>query len=136
MTAPVTGLYAGLLVLLLLVLAARVSLLRSKLGVGAGHGNDPQLARAIRVHGNAVEWIPPMLLVLLVAELDGANRTFLHVCGITFLAARIAHAMGLSRTTKSSAGRFWGMAGTWLVIVALAVWDIAAVLRIGLLRFI
>ncbi len=136
MTAPVTGLYAGLLVLLLLVLAARVSLLRSKLGVGAGHGNDPQLARAIRVHGNAVEWIPPMLLVLLVAELDGANRTFLHVCGITFLAARIAHAMGLSRTTKSSAGRFWGMAGTWLVIVVLAVWDIAAVLRIGLLRFI
>ncbi len=136
MTAPVTGLYAGLLVLLLLVLAARVSLLRSKLGVGAGHGNDPQLARAIRVHGNAVEWIPPMLLVLLVAELDGANRTFLHVCGITFLAARIAHAMGLSRTTKSSAGRFWGMAGTWLVIVALAVWDIAAVLRSGLLRFI
>jgi len=136
MTAPVTGLYAGLLVLLLLVLAARVSLLRSKLGVGAGHGNDPQLARAIRVHGNAVEWIPPMLLVLLVAELDGANRTFLHVCGITFLAARIAHAMGLSRTTKSSAGRFWGMAGTWLVIVALAVWDIAAILRIGLLRFI
>jgi len=136
MTAPVTALYAGLLVLLLLVLAARVSLLRSKLGVGAGHGNDPLLARAIRVHGNAVEWIPPMLLVLLVAELDGANRTFLHVCGITFLAARTAHAMGLSRTTKASAGRFWGMAGTWLVIVALAVWDVAAFLRIGLLRFI
>src|SRR5271167_2241798 len=56
MTAPVTGLYAGLLVLLLLVLGVRVTLLRSKLRVGTGHGNDPLLARAIRVHGNAVEW--------------------------------------------------------------------------------
>jgi len=136
MTAPVTALYAGLLVLLLLVLAGRVTLLRSKLRVGTGHGNDPELARAIRVHGNAVEWILPMLLLLLVAELDGANRTFLHICGITFVAARIAHALGLSRTTKESRGRFWGMTGTWVVIVALAVWDIAAVARMGLLRFL
>ena len=135
MTAPVTGLYAGLLVLLLLVLAGRVTLLRSKLRVGAGHGNDPQLARAIRVHGNAVEWILPMLLVLLVAELDGANRVFLHLCGITFLAARIAHAVGLSRTTKESRGRFWGMAGTWVVVVALAAWDVTAMARMSLHLF-
>src|SRR5271167_549357 len=120
MSAPVTGLYAGLLMLLLLVLAGRVTLLRSKLGIGTGHGNDPDLARAIRVHGNAVEWILPMLVVLLIAELDGASRTFLHVCGVTFLAARIAHAVGLSRSTKESRGRFWGMAGTWLVIAVLA----------------
>ena len=102
MTAPVTGLYAGLLVLLLLVLGMRVTLLRNKLRVGSGHGNDPQLARAIRVHGNAFEWILPMLVVLLVAELDGANRTFLHVCGVAFIAARIAHAVGMSRTSKES----------------------------------
>ena len=131
MTAPVTALYAGLLGLLLLVLGARVSLLRSKLHVGWGHGNDPLLARAIRVHGNAVEWIVPMLLLLLVAEIDGASRTFLHVCGITFVGARIAHATGLSRTSKDSPGRFWGTAGTWLVIAALAVWDLVAFARSG-----
>src|SRR5271169_1926093 len=131
MTAPVTGLYAGLLVLLLLVLGVRVTLLRSKLGIGTGHGNDPDLARAIRVHGNAVEWILPMLVVLLIAELDGASRTFLHVCGVTFVVSRVAHAVGLSRTTKESRGRFWGMAGTWFVIVTLAVWDMVAVTRLG-----
>jgi uncharacterized membrane protein YecN with MAPEG domain len=135
MIAPVTGLYAGLLVLLLVVLAVRVTLLRSKLRIGSGHGNDPQLARAIRVHGNALEWILPMLVVLLVAELDGANRTFLHVCGVSFIAARIVHAVALSRTTKESRGRFWGMAGTWLVIAALACWDVAAVARMNL-RFL
>jgi uncharacterized membrane protein YecN with MAPEG domain len=132
MTAPVTGLYAGFLMLLLLVLAGRVSLLRSKLRIGTGHGNDPDLARAIRVHGNAVEWVLPMLLLLLVAELDGASRTFLHFCGLTFIVSRIAHAVGLSRTTKESHGRFWGMAGTWFVIVALAAWDMAAAMRVGL----
>ncbi len=135
MTAPITGLYAGLLVLLVVVLGVRVTLLRSKLRVGSGHGNDPLLARAIRVHGNALEWVLPMLVVLLVAELDGANRIFLHVCGVSFLAARIAHAVGLSRTSKDSRGRFWGMAGTWLVIIVLALWDIVATTRINL-RFL
>jgi uncharacterized membrane protein YecN with MAPEG domain len=132
MTAPITGLYAGLLVLLLLFFAGRVSLLRSKLRVGMGHGNDPHLARAIRVHGNAVEWILPMVVLLLVAELDGANRIFLHVCGVTFIGARIVHAVGLARTSKDSSGRFWGMAATWLVIVVLALWDISAFARVAL----
>jgi len=130
-TAPITALYAGLLALLLVVLGARVSLMRSKLRVGMGHGDDLHLARAIRVHGNAVEWILPMLLLFLVAELDGANRIFLHVCGVTFIGARIAHASGVSRTSKESPGRFWGIAGTWLVITALALWDIAAFARSG-----
>ena len=133
MTAPLTALYAGLLGLFLLALGARVSLLRSNLRVGMGHGNDVHLARAIRVHGNAVEWIVPMLLLFLVAKLDGANRIFLHVCGVSFVGARIAHATGVSRTSKGSSGRFWGMAGTWLVIAVLALWDIAAFARAGLM---
>jgi len=128
---PVTGLYAGLLALLLVALAARISLQRSKLNVGLGHGNDPQLARDIRVHGNAVEWILPMLLLLLVAELDGASKTFLHVCGATFVVSRLVHAIGLSRTSKGSTPRFWGMAGTLLVVTVLAMWDIFAFLRIA-----
>jgi uncharacterized membrane protein YecN with MAPEG domain len=127
--APVSALYAGLLALLLLVLAARVSLLRSKLNVGTGHGNDASLARAIRVHGNAVEWILPMLALFLIAEIDGASRVFLHLCGVGFIVGRVAHAVGLSRTTKRSSGRFWGTGASWLVIVALAAWNIAAYLR-------
>ena len=105
MTAPLTALYAGVLGLLLLALAMRVSLLRSKLRVGMGHGDDATLARAIRAHGNSIEWILLMLLLFLVAELDGASRMFLHVCGITFVGARIAHAAGLSRTSRESSGR-------------------------------
>src|SRR5258708_24037098 len=112
----------------MLVLAARVSLLRSKLNVGTGHGNDALLARAIRAHGNAVEWILPMLTLFLIAEIDGASRLFLHVCGAVFVVGRIAHAVGLLRTSKRSSGRFWGTAASWLVITALAVWNIGAFL--------
>jgi uncharacterized membrane protein YecN with MAPEG domain len=130
-TAPLTALYGGALGLLLVLLGSRVSLMRSRLRVGMGHGDDLDLARAIRVHGNAVEWILPMLLLFLVAELDGANRIFLHTCGLTFVVARVAHARGVSRTSKESPGRFWGMAGTWIVIAALALWDIAAFARTG-----
>lgn len=70
-----------------------------------------------------------MLALFLIAEIDGASRAFLHACGVTFLASRVAHAAGLSRSSKGSRGRFWGMVGSWLVTVALALWDIAAFLR-------
>ena len=132
MIAPVTALYGALLALLLLVLAGRVSLARSRLGIGMGHGNDAGLARAIRAHGNAVEWTLPMLVLMLVSEIDGASRLFLHTCGVVFVIARVAHAASVSRTSKGSSARFWGMAGTWLVIAALAVWDLIAFLRVGL----
>lgn len=129
MIAPVSALYAGLLGLLLLTLAGRVSLLRGQLNVGMGHGNDPSLARAIRAHGNAVEWVLPMLALFLIAEIDGANRTFLHACGVTFVASRVAHAVGLSRNAKASTGRFWGIAGSFTITAVLALWDVAAFVR-------
>ena len=94
-----------------------------------GHGNDPSLARAIRAHGNAVESVLPMLALFLIAEIDGANRTFLHVCGVTFVVSRVAHAVGLSRNAKASTGRFWGIAGSFTITTVLALWDVAAFVR-------
>ena len=126
---PVTALYAGLYALLLLVLAVRVSRYRMSLKIGLGDGGHPPLARAIRVHGNAVEWMLPLLLLLLVAELNHASRIFLHVCGIVFLLARVWHAAGLSAEGGSSRGRFVGAGVSWLVLAVLALWNIGAFLR-------
>jgi len=52
--APVSALYAGLCALLLIVFAALISRLRMKLRSGLGDRGNAELARAIRVHGNAV----------------------------------------------------------------------------------
>ena len=129
MSVPITAFYAGVYALLLLLLAARVSGFRMNLKVGLGDGGHSELTRAIRVHGNSVEWMLPMLVLLLVAELNQANPLFLHTCGSIFLVARIAHAVGLSRASGESPGRFGGTTVTWLVIGVLAVWDIATFVR-------
>lgn len=120
MHAPVAALYAGLLALLLIALASRIPLLRRKHRVGIGSGGQPDLALAARVHGNATEYVPIALILLLLAELNGLPAWSLHIAGSSLLLARIVHAAGLGRHAGYSFGRFAGTALTWLVIVALA----------------
>jgi len=121
MHAPVTALYAGLLALLLIALVARVPLLRRKHHVGIGAGGNAELALAIRVHGNATEYIPTALLLLLLAELNGFPAWSLHAAGSVLFLARIVHAVGLGGNAGYSTGRFTGTAVTWLVTVTLAI---------------
>ena len=121
MHAQITGLYAGLIGLLVVALAARIVRLRMRHRIGIGDGALPVLARAIRAHGNLIEHAPLVLLLLLVAELSGALPAVgLHLAGGVIVAGRALHALGLSRSAGSSPGRFLGTALTWLAIVGLA----------------
>jgi uncharacterized protein len=126
---PIAGLYAALCAILVLVLALRVIVLRWSTKAGIGDGGDRRLARAIRIHGNAIEYVPVALILLVVAELSGASHTLLHGCGIVLVAARAAHALGFARTAGVSFGRSLGVVGTMAVIAVLAVVDIAAFLK-------
>jgi len=128
----IAALYGGLVGLLLLVVAAVVSRHRRALHVGLGDGGDPRLARAIRVHGNAVEWAVPAILLLLIAELTRASPLLLHACGIALIAGRVLHAIGLSRTSGASAGRLVGTALSWLALATLALWNVWAFARLAL----
>ena len=129
MAAPITGLYGSLCALVVLALAVRVIRLRWSTRTGIGDGGDRRLARAVRIHGNAIEYVPLALILMLVAELSGARAAWLHGCGIVLVAARLAHALGLARTAGASVGRSLGVAGTFAVILALAWVDLAAFLR-------
>ena len=126
---PITALYAGVLALLLVVLALRVVRLRWKFRVGLGDGGEKAMIRAIRIHGNATEHVPVALLLLLVAELNHAGPTFLHACGAVLVAARVLHALGLGKSAGASWQRAAGTIGTVGVIVVLAAVDVAAFLR-------
>ena len=126
---PITAFYAGLLALLMLLLAIRVIRLRWKLRVGLGDGGDKAMSRAIRVHGNATEHVPIALILMLAAELGRASPMLLHGCGIVLIVSRVLHAMGLGRSAGASSGRMAGTIGTVGVIVVLAAVDIAAFLR-------
>jgi len=129
----ITALYAALLALLLIVLGLRVVGLRRRLRVGLGDGGQGTLQQAVRVHGNAVEWALPVLLLMLVAELNRASPLLLHAAGIALLVGRLLHAAGLGRSAGGSPGRVLGMVVTIAALATLAVFDLTAFLRTLLL---
>jgi uncharacterized membrane protein YecN with MAPEG domain len=122
MSAPITALYAALAGLMVLVLATLVVRGRWRHRVSLGTGTEPAMERAVRVHANFVEYVPLALLLMLLAELNGAAALLLHAAGVLLLASRVLHAYGLSRVSGRSFGRFYGTAGTWLTILFLSGW--------------
>lgn len=121
MPLRVTALYAGLNGLILLVLAVRVARQRGISKVSIGTGGDEALERASRVHGNAVENIPIVLILLGVAEACGSGVVFLHGIGIALTLGRLLHAWGLTRSPNESFGRAAGIILTWFALAAGAI---------------
>lgn len=120
MTSPITALYAAFAGLMLLALAALVVRARWRYRTPFGVGSEPGMERAVRVHANFIEYVPLALVLMLLAELNGVDGTALHGAGIVLLASRGLHAFGLSRSAGRSFGRFYGTAGTWLVMLGLS----------------
>ena len=119
---PASFLYAALLGLLLIALSVQVVLARRRFRVRLGSGTEEGMQQAVRVQANFVEYVPFAVLLLVLAEVSGLPGPAVHGAGILLLASRVLHAVGLSRSPGRSFGRFYGTAGTWLVITALSVW--------------
>lgn len=119
MPPVVTALYGALNAILNIILAERVSRLRGRHKTSLGMGEAPELLVAIRGHANNAEFVPYALLMLLLAELCGGDRVFLHILGGVLLLARIAHPIGLARKSPNPY-RFMGTALTWGAIVVCA----------------
>lgn len=126
----ITLLYGGLLALLLLFLSARVARLRGVHQVGIGDGGVDELARAIRVQGNFIEYVPILLVLIALIEGSGAPTWAVHVLGAVLVVCRAAHAFGLSGSIGVSAGRFVGASGTFLLLLVCGVWGILIGLRV------
>jgi uncharacterized membrane protein YecN with MAPEG domain len=120
MHAPITAFYAGLLGVLMLILAFRVVAVRRSTSIGLGDGGNALLLTRIRIHGNAAEYVPLALLLMLMLEINGASSGFLHFLGVALLIGRIAHAQGLTTTNGVSPGRLVGNVLTWSVILIAA----------------
>jgi len=122
----ISALYAGLAGLMLLFLSWRVTRFRRIDKVGIGDGGNKQLALAIRVQANFVEYAFPILLLILVLELNGFSAKKIHALGMALIAARLLHALGLSQSGGYSFGRFWGTLLTWTVLGLAALLAISA----------
>jgi uncharacterized membrane protein YecN with MAPEG domain len=128
MPVPITAVYASLLALLAVVLVLVVVSLRRSLRIGLGDGGNRDLARAIRVHGNAIESIPLFLVLLGVYELNGGHSNALHSFGAIYLLSRVLHAWGLFSSSGVSVGRFSGTAGANGCLIGLAIANLMKVL--------
>ena len=125
MTLAITSFYAAILALLYVVLACLVVRQRFKFRVGLGTGKDPQLLQTVRMHGNFAEYVPFLLIIVALLELQQSPAWQLHlVAGLT-LAGRVLHAIGLWRNSGTSVPRFLGMISTFAALIVGAVFLLA-----------
>ncbi len=117
MPFPITGLYAGLAALLLVALSLRVIRARYATRIEIGDGGDAGLTRRIRAQANFVEYVPLALVVIAMAEANGADGRLLHGLGAALIVGRIAHAIGFVAKAGPGVGRAIGMALTYGVLI-------------------
>ena len=128
--APVTALYAGLCGLLLLLLAGLVVNQRRITRVGLGDGGKEILARSMRVQANFVEYVPSIVVLLGLWELNGAPHRLLHAAGLLLVISRVFHAWGFSHSSGESFGRMVGTAGTWIALTGLSIANLMVFARL------
>jgi len=124
----ITAGYAGLIGLILIALSIRVIRYRHSTRIGLGDGKDKELVRRMRVQANCAEYAPMGLLLIGFAEAQGAWPLLVHAMGAAFLAGRILHPLGMSRTPEDFRFRVSGMALTLTTISTAAAVNIALAL--------
>lgn len=91
----ITGCYAGILGLMMIALMIRAIRLRMKHRVSLGHGEQPDLEKAIRAHGNFVEVVPFALIIMFILETDQVNSLALYAFGTILILSRALHAYSI-----------------------------------------
>ncbi len=120
----ITTLYALPLAVVWFALWLGVSSARSALQCSIGDANDKALLQKIRRHGNFIEWVPFVLVLMILAEAQGVGAIWLHAAGALLLIGRIAHPFGLAIDNAGHPLRYVGngsnMAAVVILLIALA----------------
>jgi uncharacterized protein len=117
----VTPFYAGLLVLLFLVLTIGVIRRRGSEKILLGDGGNAGMQRLVRGHANFVEYVPLALLLMAILELSRFSIYLLHALGIALVVARLLHAYAFSYNRHFMFGRVTGAVITFVVLAIEAV---------------
>lgn len=108
----ITSFYAGVLTILFIGLSAQVILYRRKHRIAYGDADTPRFTAMVQAQGNFAEYVPLGLILLGLAELNGAGAILLHMIGLPLLAGRVMHGLGLAFVPRQMRWRVWGMMAT------------------------
>jgi uncharacterized protein len=121
MPLAVTSLFVLPLIAIWFVLWIRVTSTRSAKNCSIGDGNDPGLLLAIRQHGNFIEWVPFVLILMILAEAQGTGSLWLQAAGTLLVIGRLAHPFGLKADNANHPLRYVGNGTNILAVAILAV---------------
>ena len=115
----ITLTFTTILSIFMIILAVRVLDLRGSPVTKSFHKPsreiDPNdLERAIRGHGNLIEYAPLFLILMLTLELSDASVTLLYIAGIIFSLGRLMHGIAFSFMKKNVFLRIGGMSLTFI----------------------
>lgn len=89
------GVYLGLAVLLVALLALNVSRLRIAEKIANGDGGNKKIIKAVRAHMNALEHILPYTLLLAFLYTQPVSSAIFAVLGFGFLLVRLLHSYSM-----------------------------------------
>jgi len=121
MSLTVTTTYALPLIAIWFALWIGVTSSRSTANASLGDAGSPELLLKIRRHGNFIEWVPFVLVLMILAEAQGAGAPWLHAAGALLLIGRDAHPCGLKIDTAGHPLRYVGNGTNILAVVILAI---------------
>ena len=117
----ITSAYAALLGIMFLIITMRIVFSRHKNIISLGDGNNRDLGKLIRGHGNFAETVPLALVLMLMLELQGSSAILLHSLGIALIAGRVLHYLRVTSLVKIMNFRVAGMGLTLMVITVASI---------------
>ena len=132
MNIEITLIFTTILSVFMLVLAARVINLRISPATKLMQNNETDVSeetlnRAVRGHGNLVEYAPLFLFLMLILEINNVSDIGLYISGTIFTIGRLMHGIVFSFMTHNPIMRIGGMSLTFLgfiLLIVLAVIDL------------
>ena len=88
-------LVTAILLFIFVALSINAAFTRRKSGLAVGEGDNETLLRAVRAHGNFVEYTPMFLISLFLIDHVSKNCEYILVIGSGFVLGRISHATSM-----------------------------------------
>ena len=124
MILPITGLYIGLTIIIVIVLAVRIGIYRVKENISISHGGNVEVETRIRAHGNLTETAALTILAIAILEANGVGPIMLHGLGIAYIIGRILHPIGLRHNNIKNPARAIGSLLSTLVMLVAGIYSI------------